>query len=79
MNGNLDNEESFPCDIYGASFKYKKGLNEHIRVKHEGPSGAQTFKCVLTKRLASSDDLLLVAFCGCILLDDYNFKNKMDY
>ena len=28
-----------------ASFKYKKGLNEHIRLKHEGTSGAQTFKC----------------------------------
>ena len=44
-HGNFENQEIFPCDMCNAEFKYKKGLNEHIRWKHEGTSGTQKFKC----------------------------------
>ena len=35
MNGNFEDEEEFKCDMCDLSFKYKKGLNEHRRLKHE--------------------------------------------
>ena len=45
MFENFDEDETFSCDMCDAMFKYKKGLNEHIRLKHEGTSGTQSFKC----------------------------------
>ena len=45
MHGNAGNHEFFQCDICEASFKHKKHLNAHVRLKHEGTSGSQSFQC----------------------------------
>ena len=46
--GDFEDQESFDCDICDNTFKYKKGLNAHMRMVHEGTSGIQkSFKCDL--------------------------------
>ena len=47
--GNIEKKERFQCSLCSSTFKYKKGLNEHIKLVHErrrnGPSSSKTFKC----------------------------------
>ena len=46
--GGVEEQESFNCDICDKTYKYKKGLNAHMRMEHEGTSGIiKTFKCDL--------------------------------
>ena len=39
MYGNFECQDRFDCDMCDATFKYKKGLNAHVRLKHENTSG----------------------------------------
>ena len=45
IHGNPENLECFQCGICEASFKHKKHLNAHMRLKHEGTSGPCLFQC----------------------------------
>ena len=43
--GNLEGQERFECRICDSTFKYKKGLNEHMRLVHEATVAHQHQKC----------------------------------
>ena len=43
MYGNAEEFERYHCELCESSYKYKKDLNAHIRLKHQGPT--QKFQC----------------------------------
>ena len=43
MYGNAEDFERYKCQLCESTYKYKKDLNVHIRLKHEGPK--QKFQC----------------------------------
>ena len=44
MHGNFEDQEMFKCDMCDSSYRYKKGLNEHKRLKH-AQTNDQHFQC----------------------------------
>ena len=46
MHGNFEDQEEFKCSLCDSSYRYKKGLSAHMRLKHEQSTGNdETFKC----------------------------------